>query len=198
MGDTFYIPINQKTYDDRSRTPKRNPLAAGAAYGPRQTLEYLYTRTWPAVRQYIKQQQGTEEDAKDVLQDAMIIFLKSSTRPARADSASRHLSYRHRENLWRQEREKRSRQIPLSPADFCPEPAPAEPAGAPADLLEFVQQLGEKCRDILVQFYYFGQRLDKIALRHGYRSIRSATVQKFKCLEQLRKKVSHLSIGNFL
>ncbi len=163
------------------------------------TLEYLYTRTWPAVRQYIKQQQGTEEDAKDVLQDAMIIFFEKVVhdRLVLTAAPATYLTAIGK-NLWRQEREKRSRQIPLSPADFCPEPAPAEPAGAPADLLEFVQQLGEKCRDILVQFYYFGQRLDKIALRHGYRSIRSATVQKFKCLEQLRKKVSHLSIGNFL
>jgi hypothetical protein len=40
------------------------------------TLEYLYTRTWPVVRQYVKQQQGTEEDAKDVLQDSMIIFFE--------------------------------------------------------------------------------------------------------------------------
>jgi hypothetical protein len=48
-----------------------------------------------------------------------------------------------------------------------------------------------------VQFYYFGQQLEQIAADHGYRTIRSATVQKFKCLERLRKAVSHLSVGHF-
>jgi hypothetical protein len=72
-----------------------------------------------------------------------------------------------------------------------------KPTEATAHLLDYVNRLGEKCRDILVQFYYFGQRLEKIAAEHGYRTIRSATVQKFKCLERLRKAVSHLSVGHF-
>jgi RNA polymerase sigma factor (sigma-70 family) len=159
------------------------------------TLEYLYTRTWPVVRQYVKQQQGTEEDAKDVLQDAMIIFFEKVVHDQLVLTAA-PVTYLAAisKNRWRQEMEKRSRQL-FSPDN--PEPQPAEPDAASANLMHFVDQLGEKCRDILVQFYYFGQRLEKIAYRHGYGSIRSATVQKFKCLERLRKKVAHLSIGDF-
>lgn len=163
------------------------------------TLESLYARTWPVVRQYVKQRQGTEEDAKDVLQDAMLIFFEKVVHDQLVLTAA-PVTYLTAigKNLWRQELEKRSRQIPFLPDDICSETTSDEPDRVLANLTDFVQQLGGKCRDILVQFYYFGQRLDKIAIRHGYRSVRSATVQKFKCLEQLRKKVSHLSGSNFL
>ena len=42
---------------------------------------------------------------------------------------------------------------------------------------------------LLLGFYYCQQRLAQLANAHGYRSVRSATVQKFKCLERLRELV---------
>jgi hypothetical protein len=52
-----------------------------------------------------------------------------------------------------------------------------------------VERLGAKCKSMLLAFYYFQQPLTQIALDHNYRSVRSATVQKFKCLERLRNSV---------
>ena len=66
------------------------------------------------------------------------------------------------------------------------EAAAEEPAFA---VLDYVEQLGAKCRNVLLAFYYFQQPLTQIAETHGYRSVRSATVQKFKCLERLRNSV---------
>jgi RNA polymerase sigma factor (sigma-70 family) len=164
------------------------------------TLEYLYARTYPAVLHYVKERQGREEDAQDLLQDAMILFFEKVVHDRLVLTAA-PTTYLIAicKNRWRQEREKRSRQVPLADghpggATETPEPEILE---ATAHLLDYVNQLGEKCRDILVRFYYFGQRLEQIAANHGYRTIRSATVQKFKCLERLRKAVSHLSVGHF-
>ena len=55
--------------------------------------------------------------------------------------------------------------------------------------LDYVERLGEKCKSVLLSFYYFQQPLTHIAEVQGYRSVRSATVQKFKCLERLRQSV---------
>ena len=60
-----------------------------------------------------------------------------------------------------------------------------EPAFA---VLDYVERLGAKCKRVLLSFYYF-QPLTQIAEANGYRSVRSATVQKFKCLERLRNSV---------
>ncbi len=164
------------------------------------TLEYLYARTYPAVLHYVKEHQGRPEDAQDLLQDAMILFFEKVVHDQLVLTAA-PTTYLVAicKNRWRQEREKRSRQVPLADghadaAGGTPEP---ETAGDQRNLLEYVNRLGEKCQDLLVRFYYFGQRLEQIAADHGYRSIRSATVQKFKCLERLRKAVSHLSVGHF-
>ena len=40
------------------------------------TLEYLYARTYPVVLHYVKERQGREEDAQDLLQDAIILFFE--------------------------------------------------------------------------------------------------------------------------
>ena len=97
-------------------------------------------------------------------------------------------------NLWRQEQGRRTRH-PHDPldenidgpaAEATPETETAEPALA---VLDYVERLGEKCRSILLAFYYFQQPLAQIAATHQYRSVRSATVQKFKCLERLRQAV---------
>ena len=42
---------------------------------------------------------------------------------------------------------------------------------------------------MLLAFYYSQQPLTQIAAANGYASVRSATVQKFKCLERLRDSV---------
>lgn len=164
------------------------------------TLEYLYARTYPVVLHYVKERHGREEDAKDLLQDAMILFFEKVVHDRLVLTAA-PATYLVAicKNLWRQEREKRSRHVPLAdgydqPANETLEPEATLPTSA---LSEYVKQLGEKCQDILVRFYYFGQRLEQIAADHGYRNIRTATVQKFKCLERLRKAMSHLSVRHF-
>ncbi len=63
--------------------------------------------------------------------------------------------------------------------------------------MEYVERLGEKCKEILVSFYYKGHKMDRIAADYGYRNLHTATVQKFKCLERLRKTLSSFSIDQF-
>ena len=93
-------------------------------------------------------------------------------------------------NLWHHEQRRRARlpheTLPDELNTMAEEPAETEPAFA---VLDYVARLGEKCRNVLLAFYYFQQPLTQIAATHGYRSGRSATVQKFKCLERLRESV---------
>ncbi len=163
-------------------------------------LEYLYARTYPAVLHYVKERQGREEDAQDLLQDAMILFFEKVVHDRLVLTAS-PTTYLVAicKNRWRQERERRSRQVPFPDghAEAAGETSEMEINETRVNLLDYVNQLGEKCQDLLVRFYYFGQRLEQIAADHSYRNIRSATVQKFKCLERLRKAVSHLSAEHF-
>ncbi|WP_020598832.1 RNA polymerase sigma factor [Spirosoma panaciterrae] len=164
------------------------------------TLERIYAKTYPMVRHYVKENRGTDEDAKDIFQEALIAYYEKAIdgQLTLTSSVSTYLMGICK-NLWRQELSKRACKTGLShaPVDEIGEEIMVDDEQSPATLMTFVEQLGETCKSILVSFYYFGQRLEQIAEQHGYRSVRSATVQKFKCLERLRKAVSHLSIDQF-
>jgi RNA polymerase sigma factor (sigma-70 family) len=165
-----------------------------------QTLEQIYAQTFPMVRHYVKEHGGTAEDAKDIFQEAMITFYEKTIHEQLilTSSVSTYLMGICK-NRWRQQLEKQARRTALNETltDLIWEDSEPEDESSTRSLMTFVDQLGETCKSILVSFYYFGQRLEQVAAQHSYQNIRTATVQKFKCLERLRKAVSHLSIENF-
>ncbi|NML65648.1 sigma-70 family RNA polymerase sigma factor [Hymenobacter sp. RP-2-7] len=154
------------------------------------TLSQLYRRTFPVVRQYVQQQGGTDQDAQDVFQDALVVFYEkmvAGTLTLTAEpgtylaGVSRH--------LWQRERARRTRHPHLDLAE-APLETLAETDEPPLPAVRgYLAQLSEKCRGILLSFYYFGQPLTQVAATYGFNSVRSATVQKFKCLEHLRNAV---------
>lgn len=155
-------------------------------------LTQLYARAYPQVRRHVQRRGGSEADAQDVFHDALVVFYEQAVGGTLTLTAapSTYLLAVSR-NLWRRELQRRQR---LPTTDEAAPELPAAPEAAEPALLvrDFVEQLGAKCRDILVSFYYFQQPLEQIAAAHKFRTVRSATVQKFKCLERLRHAVRHL------
>jgi RNA polymerase sigma factor (sigma-70 family) len=164
------------------------------------TLEKLYARTYPMVLHYVRQRGGTSDDAKDILQDAIILFYEKTVLDelTLTSTASTYIMGICK-NLWRRQQEKKhSYQELTTEALETRWEEPETDAPAPArQLMDYVEQLGERCKQLLVNFYYFGQRMEQIAAGQGYRNVHTASVQKFKCLERLRKTVSHLTIRHF-
>ncbi|MFC6222133.1 RNA polymerase sigma factor [Hymenobacter artigasi] len=156
-------------------------------------LTRLYRRAFPLVRRYVCGHGGTAQDAQDVFHDALVVLYEQAVGGTLVltASASTYLVGIAR-NLWHHELRRRDRlphealpaELELQAAEESADTA--EPAFA---VLDYVERLGEKCRNVLLAFYYFQQPLTQIAAANGYRSVRSATVQKFKCLERLRNSV---------
>jgi len=48
---------------------------------------------------------------------------------------------------------------------------------------------GKKCLELLKAFYYDHCSMQDIANRFGFNGTRSATVQKYKCLEKVRNEI---------
>ncbi|MET4076521.1 sigma-70 family RNA polymerase sigma factor [Hymenobacter sp. UYCo722] len=158
-----------------------------------QVLTELYRQSFPPVRRHIGRRGGSAQDAQDVFQDALLVLYEQATGGTLVltASVSTYLLGISR-NLWHHEVRRRARLAPDTLSDdvaagLADEAEDsAEPAFAVRD---YVEQLGEKCKNVLLSFYYFQQPLTQIAERQGYGSVRSATVQKFKCLERLRHAV---------
>ncbi len=158
-----------------------------------QALTRLYRQGFPLVRRYISRHGGSEQDAQDVFQDALVILYEQATSGTLVltASASTYLLSVSR-NLWHQELRRRAR-LPHEALSDEVESSVAEETEALTEpafaVLHYVEQLGERCKSMLLSFYYFQQPLTQIAETYGYGSVRSATVQKFKCLERLRNSV---------
>lgn len=163
------------------------------------TFAQIYARAYPVVLHYVKQHNGQPEDAQDLLQEAIIIFYeKVMQEQFKLTSSITTYLMGICKNLWRQELEKQRRKN-ASPEDIdlVDDPAYAETLFPGLELTHYVAQLGNKCRDILVSFYYLGQSISAIAEQNNYRTVRSATVQKFKCLERLRHSLASFTAQHF-
>ncbi|MGV3589011.1 MAG: RNA polymerase sigma factor [Adhaeribacter sp.] len=164
------------------------------------TLTRLYAQTYPMVLHFVKQHHGTPEDAQDLLQEAIILFYEKimQAQLVLTASATTYLLAICK-NKWRQELEKRQRKakmLPTKTTQNWEEPALASEQ-TNLDLGQFVAQLGKKCQEILISFYYFGHNMPQIAAQHAYRNVHTATVQKFKCLERLRQSLANFTINDF-
>ena len=67
-------------------------------------------------------------------------------------------------------------------------------------LLLFLQRTGKKCMDLLQAFYYEKASMSELSERFDFRNERSATVQKYKCLEKVRTQIKKraLTYGDFM
>jgi RNA polymerase sigma factor (sigma-70 family) len=162
------------------------------------TLERIYAKAYPMVVHYIKTHGGNAEDAKDVLQEAMILlYEKLMLDNLMLTSSITTYVMAICKNLWRTEYRKRSRLASLTGTEM-EQPSDGDDRQQAKQLTQYMEALGQKCKDILVDFYYHNLRMEQISLKYQYRTIHSATVQKFKCLERLRKAVSSFSYNQFL
>ncbi|MCC3160655.1 sigma-70 family RNA polymerase sigma factor [Hymenobacter sp. 15J16-1T3B] len=156
------------------------------------TLTRLYRRTFPMVERHVRRQGGSAQDAQDVFQDALLVlYEKAVAGTLTLTAAPSTLLVAISRNLWRREWQRRQQHphAELSPAQADALPDPDAPEPEAASVLEQLARLGERCQNILLSFYYHRQPLEQIAAAHRYGSVRSATVQKFKCLERLRAAV---------
>jgi RNA polymerase sigma factor (sigma-70 family) len=188
----YYMPALM-TAPSAVTTPVADALRQALLADRAQALTRLYRQGFPPVRRYISRHGGAVQDAQDVFQDVLVILYEQATsgRLVLTASASTYL-FRISRNLWHQEVRRRAR-LPQEALSFDWEPAaPAETETVIAPILavrDYVEQLGEKCKSLLLSFYYFQQPLTQLAETYGYRSVRSATAQKSKCLERLRHVV---------
>lgn len=157
----------------------------------------LYESAFPQVARFIRNRQGTLQDAKDIFQDALVIFyekqLEKNLEVKVSDEAYvlgivKHLWFKN----YRQDRIN----VPLTtfetsitiPDDYFPTVSTEK-------LVQFLERAGKKCMDLLHAFYYNRNSINDIKNKFGYGSAHSATAQKFKCLQKIRDKVKEKSLG---
>jgi len=124
----------------------------------------LYQKAFPLVAKHVSQMGGSFEDAKDVFQDALVIYYeKLVTAPVTLQYSEQSYLLGIARHLWAK-KNKHPHQ-PLALDDSLAAMAAEETPGIAASgkLLELLHTTGQKCMQLLRAFYYDKLPLGKIA-----------------------------------
>lgn len=155
-----------------------------------QLFIHLYKTAFPATARYVSRLGGSADEAKDVFQDALVIYYEKMVAQTLPEKNIGYL-LGTAQKLWLHRYRENNRQIPLNTIDV---PVNEEQTLADKRLLKFLTTAGKKCMDLLKSFYYDQLPVTELASLFGYSGVRSVTVQKHKCLEKVRETVKQKSL----
>jgi DNA-directed RNA polymerase specialized sigma24 family protein len=153
----------------------------------------LYKNTFPPVARYISRRGGSFDEAKDVFHDALVIYYEKviAGSPAININETAYLGGIAR-HLWLKKHKANLLSKPLENMDIQDDEDDNKPSyNRVARLLE---KAGNRCMELLKSFYYDQVPLEDIATAFGFSGMRSATVQKYKCLEKVRETVKQKAL----
>ena len=154
-------------------------------------LDKLY-KNFPAIRKLILNKGGSEDDARDIFQEALIIFCEKAENPQfQLTSAIGTYLYSVSRFLWKAAKNKEDRYVALGDWDIS---IPQEELHHHVEeekrfrfLDQILQDLGERCRELFELFYFQKLSVASITARLGYSTEDSAKNQKYKCMERAKK-----------
>lgn len=161
-------------------------------------LAALY-KHFPMIRKLVRAQGGNAQDAEDIFQEALIILCRKVNDPGFVLTAklSSYL-YSISRFTWKDELKKRKMTVSIdiendernTGLDEWEDLLLQESRARRAE--KILNDLGERCRELLLLFYKGGLKLKDIAARMGYNSESTARNQKYKCLEGARNKLKEM------
>jgi RNA polymerase sigma factor (sigma-70 family) len=169
--------------------------------GDEGALVGLYRDNRSPVRALILRNSGTEEDADDMLQEALVTLWE------RVRTGKFHYSaklgtyvYATARNMWLRRLARRRREVSGDGTD-----APADDA-SPLDMMieeeesaivrSALERLGEPCRKLLLLFYWEEESMASIAAALGMANADTVKSKKYQCKKALEALVRERMPGN--
>ena len=174
--------------------PTDNEVILGILNNSESALKRLYLAYFPMVLQLIINNNGNEDDAKDIYQEAIIIlYNKIKDGDFELSSKLKTYIYSICRRLWL----KRLSQMNRYGGDirdfeeFLPIEDETESHNDRdiqfSKMGSALQLLGEPCKTIIEDFYIHNKSMQEICESFGYTNADNAKTQKYKCLQRLKK-----------
>ena len=166
--------------------------------GDEKALEELYKKYYRMMTKLVITNSGTEQEAKDVYQDAIIVFWQKAT-SGNLTLTSKISTYIYSicQNLWRKELDRKKR-LSNEEQDVA-EHVDMEKAERIRIIKNCINQLGDTCRKVLTYYYYEKMSMTEIATRLGFANTDTAKTKKYKCKKKLDELIkSQYSEKDFL
>lgn len=155
-------------------------------------FEKIY-RYFPSIKKLIITHGGTEDEAKDIFQESVIVFYEKASKPDFVlSSAISTFLYAISERLWLKKiRDVKSHEIELDASfDITDnEEFKIDDEQNTKIIDQLLERLGNPCKTLLINYYYLKMSMKEIAQSMNYSSENIAKNQKYKCLERAKKMV---------
>ena len=154
----------------------------------------LYEANQKPIVAYVTRNRGGMDDAKDILQDSLVI-LWERVRAGKFEYQAKLSTfiYATARNLWLQRLREKGRLVPgeVNPDQYSDDASSALDQMIASERVELVQQaltkIGQQCRDILLLFYWEEQSMEQIAAQLGFANADTAKAKKYQCKKALER-----------
>jgi RNA polymerase sigma factor (sigma-70 family) len=166
--------------------------------GDEKALEVIYKKYYRMMTKLVITNSGTEEEARDVYQDALVVFWQKA-RSGNLVMTAKISTYIYSicQNLWRKELDRKKR---LSNEEK--DSSQSMDLDGPERnriVAQCLNQLGETCKKVLMYYYFDEMSMQEIAEKLGFANTDTAKTKKYKCKQKLDELVkSQYSERDFL
>ena len=155
----------------------------------------VYVLHFNMIKYFILKNNGREEDANDIFQEAMVVlFQQLKEGKFELKSSLKTWIYAVCRHKWLKHLEKQKRNVRLTDFEQADEivlPENLDTGENSKSLRKSLEQLDMQCKKLLLLYYYFKKSMEEIAADLNYTNADNAKSQKYKCLQKL--KAIHLS-----
>lgn len=166
--------------------------------GDEKALEIIYQKYYRMMTKLVISNSGTEDEARDIYQDALIVFWQKA-RSGNLVLTSKISTYIYSicQNLWRKELERKKKLTnEEKDSSITTDHDSAERETIMAKCLD---QLGETCKKVLMFYYFDDMSMQDIADKLGFANTDTAKTKKYKCKQKLDELVkAQYSAQDFL
>lgn len=169
-----------------------NKYIQGILSNDSKIVEEIYQKYSKAIIKLVVDNNGTLDDAKDVIQEGLIIIFKKA-RDKDFQLTSSFLTYFYaiaRHVWWRMLKKKKDKEVSINENLGLIDESDIEAAFLKEEKHSFylskLKELGEQCRQLL-EYHTQGKRIREIVQLMGFSSENYARKRKFKCKEKLIK-----------
>jgi len=177
-----------------SNNQKEQELIKGLALDDKTAIEAIYKDNYGLIQTLVINNSGSEDDAKDIFQEALIVlYEKSKSGVFELNCQISTYIYAVSKRLWLKRLQNRSRydlmENGVEESVFVEDDITLhEKRNSQFGMMEHaLAMIGEPCKSLLEAYYIGKQNMQEIADAFGYTNADNAKNQKYKCLMRLRK-----------
>jgi len=167
-----------------NRCMKDREILERIGKGDEKALDYLYTKYYRMMVKMVLDNSGTEDEAKDIYQEALLAFWqKAASRQLVLTSKISTYLYSICQNLWRKELDKKKRQSyeQVDGEEF----QKYEENERLKIVKACIGELGDVCKKILTYYYFDGMSMADISKKMNFANTDTAKTKKYKCKKKL-------------